>query len=710
MNPVQEDMIQKEKIEELLKRKNEDATDLALFVRTSGEDIVGWDRGKIVDALVRETEISREIAEIIGHEVERQIANLRINIITAPLIRELVDVKLLEYGLEDARKKHTRLGFPLYDVKQIILSHNKENANVPHGPEATNLSLAEGIKKEFALLHVFSDDIGDAHMRGDLHLHDLGFIDRPYCSGQSIEYVKKFGLDLPNSLSNARPARHAEVLLAQMVKFSAALQGVFAGAIGWDAVNLFFAPFLVGKSDKEIHQLAQMMIYEYSQQAVARGGQAIFSDINLYWEVPKHFENVPAIGPGGEYTGKTYSEYHEESQRFVWALFDVYKEGDGSGRPFFFPKPLVHMTEKFFKTPRHEEFLLHISDVATEMGNTYFVFDRGDTAKISECCRLSFKLEQSDLDDAKEPWRMRYSALQNVTVNLPRIAYKAEGSDQKLFDLLSQMLEMAARAHVEKKKFIEEILAQGKNGPLSMLTMKRDDSPYLRMFRVSYLMGILGLNELVQAHTGEEMHQSPRALKLGLKVISYMKIKCDEMTKKYGLHFVLEQTPAESTAYRFAKLDMEHFRGQSEKVIKGNMGSREIYYTNSTYFNVSHPMNPIDKVKQEGLFHPLIDAGALTHVWLGESKPSPESISNFVKKTFRETENSQIAFSPEFTSCNSCGKIARGLKDNCPYCQSENIEGITRITGYFSRISGWNKGKRGELKDRLRVSEGFHGN
>jgi ribonucleoside-triphosphate reductase (formate) len=335
------------------KIKNEDATDLALFVRTSGDDIVGWDRERIVAALIRETNIDQELADVIGQEVEDQIKSLNLRTVTSPLVRELVDVKLLEHGLEEARRRHTRLGSPLYDVKQIIFNQNKENANVPHGPEATNLTLAEGIKKEFALLHVFTQDIADAHMRGDIHLHDLGFIDRPYCSGQSVEYVKKFGLDLPNSLSNARPARHPEVLLAQMVKFSAALQGVFAGAIGWDAVNLFFAPFLVGKTDKEIHQLAQMMIYEYSQQAVARGGQAIFSDINLYWEIPKHFENVPAIGPGGEYTGKPYSHYLKEAQRFVWALFDVYLEGDGAGRPFFFPKPLVHMTEKFFKTEGH---------------------------------------------------------------------------------------------------------------------------------------------------------------------------------------------------------------------------------------------------------------------------------------------------------------------------------------------------------------------
>lgn len=31
-----------------------------------------------------------------------------------------------------------------------------------------------------------------------------------------------------------------------------------------------------------------------------------------------------------------------------------------------------------------------------------------------------------------------------------------------------------------------------------------------------------------------------------------------------------------------------------------------------------------------------------------------------------------------------------------------NVEHITRVTGYFSKVSGWNKGKRGELTDRHR--------
>ncbi len=681
-----------------------ETTDMALFVRTSSEAMDGWDKSRIVEALLRETFVDERTAQDISLEVENDIKRSGIKVITAPLVREMVNAKLLERGLEKDRRLHTRLGVPLFDVEQLITRPNKENANVPHGPEATNLTLAENIKKEYALLNVFDQEVADAHMRGDIHLHDLGFVDRPYCSGQSLEYIKKFGLNLPNSLAMARPSKHPEVLLAHMVKFAAALQSHFAGAIGWDAVNLFFAPYLRGLPQSEVRQIAQMLVFEFSQQAVARGGQAIFTDINLYWEIPKHFENVPAIGPGGEFTGEKYSDYLPEAQNFVWTLFDIYRDGDGAGRPFFFPKPLVHITEKFFQTPGHERFLHHICDVASEKGNTYFVFDRGETAKISECCRLSFKLEKSDLDDAVQPWKMRYSAMQNVTINLPRIAFEARGNDRTLFALLSERIRLAVNAHMQKKAFIEKLLALGVTGPLALLCMDRDGESYLRMHRVTYLIGMVGLNELVQHHTGEELHESESAIRFGLKVIAHMNLQAARYGAQHSMRFVLEQTPAESTAYRFAKLDRRQF-AESAHVIKGNPELGEIYYTNSTLFNVGAPVDPITRVKKEGLFHPLIEAGSLTHVWLGETRPDPQSIANFVVKTFRCTQNDQVAFSPELTTCVTCGRTSRGLHDSCLYCKSTEVEQITRITGYFTKLSSWNKGKIGELKDRLRNVE-----
>jgi len=385
------------------------------------------------------------------------------------------------------------------------------------------------------------------------------------------------------------------------------------------------------------------------------------------------FVGVPAIGPRGQFTGANYEDYQDEAQRLVSALFDVYMEGDAMGRPFFFPKPNVHMTEKFFKTDGHEDFLHKICSVASEKGNTYFVFDRGNTAKISECCRLTFKLEQSDLDDAKTPWKMRYSAMQNVTLNLPRIAYQAHQDDNKLFEIIRQRIDLVAQAHLQKKDFIGKLLGMGKHGPLALLTMEMDGEPYYRFKKASFLIGMVGLNELVQYHTGQQLHESKDATKFGLKVIAYMKKVSEELGEKYGIKMPLEQTPAESTAYRFAKLDKKYYPLQAATSIRGNKSTGEVYYTNSTYLNVGAQISAIERVKAEGMFHPLIDAGSLTHVWLGEHKPPAESIAAFVRKTFESTQNAQIAFSPEFTSCLDCGKTFQATEHIAEHGQAHPV-------------------------------------
>jgi len=282
------------------------------------------------------------------------------------------------------------------------------------------------------------------------------------------------------------------------------------------------------------------------------------------------------------------------------------------------------------------------------------------------------------------------------------VAYQCSGDDTRLFSKISEAIEMAVKAHLEKKSFIEKLLSLGEKGPLALLAMDRDGSPYLRMRRASFLIGMVGLNELVQIHTGQQMHESRQAFKLGLKVIAHMKLIVEKFSERYGMHFVLEQTPAESTAYRFAKLDLKYHSPKSGHIVKGDISRGEVYYTNSTYLNNSAVLNPIERVKQEGLFHPLIEAGALTHVWLGEARPSKESLANFVIKTFQHTQNDQIAFSPEFTTCNVCHRTSRGLLKSCAFCGSEDVDGITRITGYFTKVSSWNKGKLGELRNRYR--------
>ncbi|MBN1664058.1 MAG: anaerobic ribonucleoside-triphosphate reductase [Deltaproteobacteria bacterium] len=680
-----------------------ETTDITLFVRTSDEDVARWNRQRIVDALIRETDIDDATAQAVSIEVEKQIVASGIALLTTSLIREMVDAKLIERGLEQPRRMHARLGFPLYDVRELILHQNKENANVPHGPEGTSLLLAEGIKREYAFYDVFSQPVVDAHVSGAIHLHGLGYIDRPYSFFHSLEYLKKFGLNLPNSLTVAKPARHAEVLLAHMVRFGAALQGHFTGAIAWDAVNFSFAPYLVKMSREAVKQFAQMLIYEFSQLTAARGGQAIFTDIHLYWDAPAHYKDVPAVGPGGIDTGKKYSDYTSEARQLAWALFEVFREGDGAGKPFTFPRPMMHLSHAFFDTPDHEAFLEYICDVAVEKGNPCFVFDREDLPGIVKDALSGVAGRHTIQEYVSKSWQMRAAAVQNITLNLPRLGYQSGGDKDRLFSLIDQTLELMAAAHGQKRDFIEKLMSYGPMGPLAMLTMNLDGRPYLDMDRAVYLMGILGMNELVHICTGRQLHESDEAAAFGLAVMKRIKTGIDKLAKKHRMTFLPEQTPAETTAYRFARLDLKHHSPAAGRFVRGSIVKGEIYYTNSTQANCAAPIPALEKVKLEGRFHPFFNAGAVTHLWLGEAGPAKQDLVHLIKQAFRETSSKQIMFSPEFTACGACGSLSKGLKDYCVKCGEKEVDGIARISQYFSKTASWNKGKLGELKDRKRI-------
>jgi ribonucleoside-triphosphate reductase len=298
---------------------------------------------------------------------------------------------------------------------------------------------------------------------------------------------------------------------------------------------------------------------------------------------------------------------------------------------------------------------------------------------------------------------MRYASIQNVTLNLPRMGYLAGGSDTRLFSLLSERMELAAKAHSQKRQFIERLLALGDGGPLALLTMDFEGSPYLRLDRATALIGTVGLNELVQIHRNTQLHEDEKALQFGMKVLGHIQKMAVKLSRKHHMQFILEQTPAESTAYRFARLDLKYNSPRSGHFVRGDIARGELYYTNSTQLNISANTPPFTRVKSEGLFHPLIEGNALSSIWLGESTPDASEIARFVTRAFHETTSSQIVFSPEFTVCFSCRRTVRGLKPSCPDCGSARVEGISRIGGYLAHTSRLNRGKIAELRDSFRT-------
>jgi ribonucleoside-triphosphate reductase len=68
----------------------------------------------------------------------------------------------------------------------------------------------------------------------------------------------------------------------------------------------------------------------------------------------------------------------------------------------------------------------------------------------------------------------------------------------------------------------------------------------------------------------------------------------------------------------------------------------------------------MERIEKQGKFNPVIEAGAITHVFVGEKNPDPEAIFSLVKKTWENTPSAQICISPEFTVCEDCHQVSRG--------------------------------------------------
>jgi len=726
--------------------QTKDSTDIHLFVSAPTQGLTSkWDRQKIIEALMNETGITKEEAESIAVSVEKKVLGSGMKTITVSLVRELVDNELFERGLGKKLEKQQTLGIPSFNLNQIIFTKSNENSNITaNNPEAVNMEIAEVILKQYALKEIFSKDVADAHMSGAMHIHNLGMPIRVYCSAHSPEYLKKYGLRLLNLSTASTPAKYAGTLTGHINTFLASMQAYYAGALGLAYINIFYAPLLVGYDYKKLKQEAQYLIFSCSQNAFSRGGQTLFIDFNIHLGIPSYLKNVPAIGASGKYMHKmpndsikyldevprdekgdlvqpkdgrilTYSDFEHEAQAFAKAMMEVWMAGDSDGKPFPFPKFNLHINNETFTDPKQNELFKFACKVSSTNGTTYFVFDRED-ATLSQCCRLKTKITDNYM--IQHPESMRFCGFLNVTLNLPQAAYRAEGDLEKTIEEVKKTMDIAAKAHLQKKNFVRKISSQP-GAPLWQLGMATPDGkPYVDLEKVTHIIGLIGLNECVKRVTGQELHESDEAYKIGLKIISAMYFKCKELEKELGVKFTLEETPAESTSLRLAKLDMVKYP-EAKDYIRGNMENGEVYYTNSIHFVPDAPLSIIERIDKQGKFNSLIESGSITHLFVGEHLPNADSIANLVKKTWDNTQSAQIVFSPEFTVCDDCKKVTLGYKRNneanCKFCGSDNIYGISRVVGYYSIIGGkkggrefegWIKSKQGEFKDRQKGNYG----
>jgi ribonucleoside-triphosphate reductase len=678
-------------------------------VRTTDGHIIEWDRNRIAEQIKKETKLVEAFygyegaddatAQEIARQVEQRILSLGLKSLSGPLIREIMNITLLEKGMVQYRNVCTRVGTPVYDAHQIDVGKGFEahdNANLQENAETSHKKKADKISKEQYLLQL-PPELADHHLSGEMHIHDLEYFGtRPFCQDWDLRYFFYYGL-MPDGngtkASVAGPAKRAEVAILHAVKALGSAQTNFAGGQGYYNFLTFLAPYMEGMSYDEIKQNMQMFVYEMTQMMVARGGQLVFSSVQLSPGVPLLWQDKPCVYKGKVWDGKqaprrTYGEFEQEVRLLFKALMEVMIEGDYWGKPFNFPKPEISIEPDFMNEreefnrahpdlPTFRDLYLMTFELASKFGTPYYDNQlpayRGAGKGIScyQCCAYQFSAvadKDSDFDKKlvfKDGKHFSMGSWQVASVNCPRAAYKAEGNDERLFSELRALMDVSVELFKIKRRWMDNIRASGRM-PFAMQRPKDPNTGERGAIAVDleglvYTIGVVGVNEMVQHHTGKQMHESKAAFKFAIRAMTEMELYARKLSEKNNMTLALARTPAETTGQRFAVADLidKRYHDFAVKVIKGdldyaleNLGKTRdlpIYYTNGTHVAPGADVPLTKRMEIEHVFFPIVDGGNIFHIWLGEARPDPRGLMDMAMNLCRNTQIGYFAFTRDLT-------------------------------------------------------------
>ena len=299
-------------------------------------------------------------------------------------------------------------------------------------------------------------------------------------------------------------------------------------------------------------------------------------------------------------------------------------------------------------------------------------------------------------------WEGRFN-MGVVSINLPQIALIAQGNETKFWTLLDERLELCKEALMCRYKSLLRTPSDvspihWQYGAIARLKKGENIDKLLKNGYATISLGYIGMYETTKLMTGES-HTSGKGEKFALKVMHYMKDKCDAWKKETGLGFGLYGSPAESLCYRFAEIDKKKFGVIKDVTDKG-------YYTNSYHVDVREKIDAFSKLKFESQFQDISSGGAISYVEIPNLKNNLEALEEVVKFIY---DNIQYAeFNTKSDYCHVCGYdgeiiVNKNLQWECPQCHNTDKNKLTvtrRTCGYLGE-NFWNVGKTKEIASRV---------
>ena len=565
----------------------------------------------------------------------------------------------------------------------------RENSNTGWSNQGMMSSLAQQAIAEYWLDELYPADVAAAHRRGDFHLHDNGHL-TGYCAGFDLLDLLTRGFGGVTHKVQSGPPKHLSSALGQACNFMYTVAGEIAGAVAFSNFDTLLAPFIRydNLSYRQVRQALQEFIFNINVPT-RTGFQSPFTNLTFDLRVPRQFAEQPVI-IGGVQRGETYSEFQMEMDMLNRAFAEVMAEGDAAGRVFTFPIPTYNITREFdWNDPTFDPIWKMTGRFGIPYFANYIQSDMRPEDATSMCCRL--RIDRRELQKrhgglfASAPLT---GSIGVVTLNLPRAAYQAHGDVGVFRAQLAGLSELAAEALRVRRETVEELTESGFYPYLRYYlggVKERFGAYWANHFNT---IGLVGMNEACRNLLGVTI-RDPRGKRLAVETLELLRDIAAGLQANTGGLYNIEATPAESTGYRLARLDVAEY---PDIVTAGNVETP--YYSNSTYIAASDRVPMFDELDHQEELQTRYTGGTVVHVRLGEGVEDPAQVKLLVKTIAQGWRVPYFSITPVFSVCPIHGHL-RGRHVTCPRCGGP-ADVYDRVVGYLQPISQWNDGKQSE--------------
>lgn len=658
---------------------------------------------------LKESEVLICIQRVIKYIEESQKEKVSVEEVQNLVEKALVDSghTNIEKAYSAYRRERTRVRDIKSDlmkvIKKIGVETDRDNANVGNNFSSKLLRIASESNKWHNLYNM-PKHLAKAHELGELYFHDLDSYNlTTNClhipTGEVLSRGFNTGYGTIKAPKRIETAAELSCILLQSTQ-----NDMFGGQSHPDFDNdmaQFIEPtrneireellelgieekrlddLVEKKLRSRIHQAMQGVVYNLNTMHSRAGSQVPFSSVNL---------GIP----------------NSNDAALICEIFlREYEKGLGKGEQPIFPN-IIFRVKKGVNREQDDPYyyLFKIAcEVASKRMNPTFMnidadfnkeyYDKGYIPATMGCRTYLMKNVNG------EPGCKGRGNIAPITINLPRIGIEANKDINKFFEILQNRLTLAKEALLHRYSILKKLKVKdlpfvaGQGLMRGSEDLMPDDSIEPILKQGTWAIGFIGLAETLYALIGSHNGETDEARNLGLKIIKFIREYTDKLVEETQLNWSCYATPAEGLSGKFIKKDKKIYG-----IIKG-VTDKE-YYTNSFHIPVNYNISIKDKIDIEAPYHKLCNAGHISYIELDDS-PSPEVIMEIINYAYKKTNISYIGINFHIRYCKECGTSIENNLNSCPKCNSKNIQGISRVTGYLSLDERFGPGKYEERLDR----------